>query len=92
MILLGLVLLSSAIGLIWFRTPLTGTPLGDGDEPFSLYIVNEAGQETLLWIGGLIGLLGIALIFAGLMRPRNVSSNATPSPATPNEPEPSANG
>lgn len=72
MIVLGIFLLLSAIGLIWFRTSLTGTRVG-GDIPFSVYVVNESGETTLLWIAGLIGLLGIGLIVAGLVRPKRIA-------------------
>ena len=76
MIAIGILLLLAAVGLIWFRTPLTGTRIGDGDIPFSIYIVNQSGQTTLLWIAGLIGLLGIGLIVAGLIRPKRIAAPA----------------
>ena len=64
MAIFGIVLLLVGIGLIWFRTPLTGTRAGDGD--ISIYIINHSGETTLLWIGGLLSLLGIGLILVGV--------------------------
>jgi hypothetical protein len=88
MIALGTILLLTAIALIWFRTPLTGTRVGDGNTPFTITIVNESGQTSLLWIAGLIGLLGIGLIVAGLVRPNQIAT-ATDSPEiAPPNPEP----
>ncbi len=87
MIALGVILLLTAIGLIWFRTPLTGTRVGDGDIPFSIYIVNQSGQTTLLWIAGLAGLLGTALIVVGLLRPKQTANSSDASVGIPPNPD-----
>ena len=88
MIALGTILLLTAIALIWFRTPLTGTRVGDGNTPFTITIVNESGQTSLLWIAGLIGLLGIGLILAGLFRPNQIAAAKGSPETTPPKPEP----
>ena len=87
MIATGVLLLLTAIGLIWFRTPLTGTRIDD----VSVVIVNEAGEISLLWTAGLIGLLGIGLIIAGAVRAKHVAATVAcdevkDSPSTHTEP------
>ena len=71
MILLGMLLLFTGVALIWFRTPLTGTSLAGDDVPFSIYMVNHSGETTLLWIGGLLAVLGIGLILVGAAKSRS---------------------
>lgn len=77
MILLGILLLFTGVALIWFRTPLTGTSLVDDDIPFSIYMVNHSGETTLLWIGGLLAVLGIGLtlVDAAKSNPRTGESS-----------------
>ena len=65
MILFGIILLLAGVALIWFRTPLTRTSLGGDDIPINIYVVNHSGETTVLWIGGLIAVLGIGLILVG---------------------------
>jgi hypothetical protein len=74
MIAIGVLLLLSAIGLIWFRRPLTATRIDDGNSVLSMALVNEAGETSLLWTAGLIGLLGIGLIIAGAVRPKHIAA------------------
>ena len=90
MIGVGILLFFSGLGLILFRTPLAGTRVGDGDVPFSIYVVNQSGETTLLWIGGLICLLGIGLIVGGLIRPNRHVANSLSSKDPRNRPIPTA--
>ena len=82
MILIGSLLLITAVSLVWFRTPLTGMPIrSDGPENLTLgYFTNQSGEMTVLVIGGLLGILGIGMILVGL-------SKKPVTPGAPSKPE-----
>ncbi len=52
MIAIGILLLLAAVGLIWFRTPLTGTRIGDGDIPFSISSLTNPAKRRCFGLPG----------------------------------------
>ena len=77
LVFFGLMILLFAIFLIVMRMDIAGTPMSGEGDGYAI-LRNEVGEQSLLAVGGLLGILGIGMVLVGVARAPNPNRSGEP--------------